>query len=138
MLKRIFAYYIPLTLLICIFFTNNRTIILNDGSTVINFYGFPYGYISSAYACTRCYEVFLVPLCITLLIIFASISLLSLIVRKFIKKYYAHRWGILFGLLITLACIVVFIVNTTDATFHFRPYTDYEVLKSQLNFGIYP
>jgi hypothetical protein len=138
LLNRIIAYYIPLTCIIFLFLTVNRTVILADGSTIINFYGFPWPYTTSAFACTGCYEVFLFPLALNLAVTFFSICFLSLLVKKFIKKYHAHRWGILFGLLISIASVIVFFINNSSTLFHLRPYHDYEVLKKEIKWGLHP
>jgi len=135
-LKKCLQYYLPVTLTLFMCVTIQRTVVTDGGYERL--YGLPFPYISSSYAFSMSYDVYLLAMIFNLLFYFV----LTVAVFTFIEmrgaKLKTHLAVLVLGIAISSFWIVTFVLMTRDSSFYFVNHTEYETTTRELIFGIRP
>jgi len=134
--KKIFQYYLPVTLTLFILLTIKRAVV-TDGA-YDRLYGFPLPYISSNYACTGCGDVYIAATLFDLLIYFIFVLLIFKGIEKSGVKLKTHWIPTSIGLLISLTWVGLFFLFSQDNLFKVTNDIDYKIVHSEVVFDQSP
>jgi len=129
--KKLFQYYLPITLTLFMMVTVKRTVVVED-SAIDRFYGFPLAYISSNFFCTGCYAVIVSNLAIDFAIYFIMVYLIAVLLSQLGLTLKTHWIAITIGSLISLFQIFFFCVITRASEFQFFNDLQYKTVKTEV------
>jgi hypothetical protein len=135
--KRFFQYYLPATLSLFMLVTIERGVQTDIGGYE-KLYGFPFPYISSNYAFTHHFDVYILALLLDLLLYFTVIFLCFYLVYKIGITLNTHWALISVGVAICLFWICTFTMITFESTFKLTNDFDYKTEIRHLHLGSYP
>ena len=101
-------------------------------------YGLPFPFISSNYAFTHHYDVYMLMMVIDLLLYFGATLLLYNFFERHVTKLKTHWLFISIGVIISIACICLFYVITFESTFKFLNEFDLKITGMHFYYGLYP
>lgn len=125
-------FYLPITAVLFWTVTIERVVVTDGGYDRL--YGFPFAFKSNVFACSFCYEVYVAPLLLNLLIDLAVVVILFKIVGLDKKNYNSKRALSYLGFIIIFISLGCFCVMTSDSFFKFRNDTDFQLLSRHLAF----
>jgi hypothetical protein len=136
-LKKLLQYFLPATLTLFMLLTVERNVDTDIGGYE-KLYGLPFAFISSNYAFTHHFDVYL-------LMMFIDLSFYFMVTLLFFKglevigfKLKTHWAFIAMGILISVFFFFSFYATTFESTFKFRNEFYFKIASSQLRFGTYP
>ena len=135
--KKLFQYYLPVTLTLFMLFTEKRTVTVDDGG-YDRLFGFPLPYISNNFGCTGCYDVYVIALLIDFSIYFMFIFFVFSWIEKLglTLKFYWVPFTI--GFLISAMWIGWFYLTTIDSRLKSLNDIDYKTTYWELVFSSSP
>jgi hypothetical protein len=128
---KIFQYYLPVSLTFFTFVTIERTVEGTDGG-YDRLYGLPLPWISSVFAFTHHYDVYLVPMAINLLFCFGLAILIFAVLSKLGLKLKTHWVVQFFGILLSLFYAFLFYVLVFESSFYFLNDVEYKTISMKL------
>lgn len=133
---KLFQYYLPATLTLFMLITIERTVVTDGGFDRL--WGCPLPYITSAYAFTWVYDIFVLALLFDLLFYFILTILLFAGLQKLGIKLKTHWSLVVLGVVITSIWCLLFIYTTSRSFFYLKNNTDYKTISTKLVFGHHP
>ena len=135
-LKNLLQYFLPTSLTIFMLFTIENEAITDGGYEKI--YGLPFPFISSQYAFTHHFDVFIPMMLIDYLFYF----IVTLLIFKGLEiigiKLKTHWSFISIGIIISIFCLKAFYWTTFESTFKLKNDTCFGTTNSHIHFGTYP
>ncbi|WP_184548380.1 hypothetical protein [Mucilaginibacter sp. FT3.2] len=129
--NKFLLYHLPLTLILFSFFTMEKSVIPFDGGSD-RLYGFPFSYKTGNLGCTGCYEVYIAPMTIDLLIYFVVIAIILKSLEKSGLKLRTH-WAVgLASLAISSLFIYFFFAVPDSLSYRFYNDTPYKTISKKL------
>jgi hypothetical protein len=125
-------YYMPFAFMLFIVVTMEREVITDEGYDRL--YGFPLPHISSAYASSFSYDVYVLPLICDLAVYLGLVFFFFKILEKVGLKLRDHWVVSLTGTLIIAASIYIFYQFTSESSFMLVNDLDFKVTDRQLRF----
>ena len=101
-------------------------------------YGLPIPYISSNYAFTHHFDVYILALLLDLTLYFALIVLIFKAIEKIGITLKTHWTFVMVGVIICLFWLCSFVMVTFESTFKLTNDFEYRTTRSQLHFGSFP
>lgn len=123
-IKKILQYYLPVCLTLFMLLTMERTVITDGGNDRL--YGLPWGWITSSYAASFRYDVFILPLLLNLLVFFAFAVAVFFVIGKAGLSLKANSFFIGLGIAVSLFWILEFYLLVNESAFYLQsklPYT---------------
>ena len=134
--RKIFQYYLPITLTLFMLVTIERTVITDGGND--RFYGLPFPYITSSYGYSFRYDVFILPMLFNLTIFFILTISICKLVEKIGLKLKTHWLFSILGTLVSLFWVTMFALTVQNSSFYAIDKSDYKSTSKTLIFGIRP
>ena len=136
-LRKLFQYFLPTTLTLFMLVTVERSV-HGDIGLYEKLYGLPFPYISSNYAFTHHYDIYIVPLLLDLLLYFVVTFLIFIAVQKIGITLRTHWTFIVVGIIICLFWLFFFVLISFESTFKLTNDFEYQTTQSHLFFGSFP
>jgi hypothetical protein len=130
MWSKYLQYYLPATALLFWAVTINRVVVTEDGG-YDRLYGFPFAFRSNAFACSFCYEVYVWPLLLDLLIDFVVVFLLFKALEKVGVKARSYRFSTAIGLLLIFFSLFWFCLLSFDSSFKLENKTPFKLVSQR-------
>src|SRR4030095_8442136 len=136
-LKRLFQYFLPTTLTLLMLLTIERNVDSDIGGYE-KLYGLPFPFISSNYAFTHHFDIYLLMMLLDLLFWFI-VALLLFKGFELIGLRLTTHWTLtVIGILIILFWAFTFYATTFESTFKLTNDFSYKVISKRFHFGTYP
>ena len=135
--KKLFQYYLPVTLTLFMTVTIKRAVI-PDGAPNDRLYGLPFPYITNNVSCTGCYEVYVGALLLDLAVYSLAVFLIFKALEKAGLQLKTHWLGITVGVLICMWWIGLFYLTTADSFFLLKDDYPDKIVHSELSFQHFP
>ena len=136
-LKKLFQYFLPTTLTLFMFVTIKRSVETDIGG-YDKLYGLPMPFISSNYAFTAHFDVYILSMLLDLLLYFIVTLLFFKLIERFGIKLKTHWTFISIGVIISIFWICSFAMITFESSFKLVNDFDFKTTSSQLYFGSFP
>ena len=135
-LKKLLQYFLPATLTLFMLLTIERNV--DTDMAYEKLYGLPLPFISSAFAFTHHFDVYM----LTMLVDFLFYLSVTLLFFKLLEasglNLKTHWIFISTGIIISIFWLFVFYETTFESTFKFVNDFDFRTTSSELRFGTYP
>jgi hypothetical protein len=135
--KTVIQYFLPVTLTLFMLVTIERRVQTDIGGYE-RLYGFPFAFISSNYAFTGHYDVYVLMMCSDLFVYFMATLLFFKLLHRLGIKLKTHWTLTSIGIMIAIVWICLFSMITFDSTFKLLNDFDSKTTSRQLYFGTYP
>ena len=135
--KKFFQYYLPATLSLFMLVTIERSVETDIGGYE-KLYGFLIPYISSNYAFTHHFDVYILALLLDLLLYFVLTFLCFYLIEKVGITLKTHWTFISIGVAICIFWLCSFAMTTFESTFKLTNDFDYRTTIRHLHLGSYP
>jgi hypothetical protein len=124
------VYHLLLTLVLFSFFTMEKEIIPFDGGSD-RLYGFPFSNITGNLGCTGCYEVYVAPMIIDLLIYFVAIAIVLKILERVGLKLRTHWLAGLVSLVVSGFFMSLFFAVPDSLSYRFYNHDPYKTISKR-------
>jgi hypothetical protein len=132
-IKKLFQYYLPVTLTLFMTVTIKRAVI-PDGGVEDRLYGLPFPYITNNVSCTGCYEVYVGALLLDLVVYSFAVFLIFKAAEKVGLLLKTHWLGITAGVVISMWWVGLFYLTTIDSFFLLKNDYPVKIVHSELSF----
>jgi len=112
--------------------------VIGDIGIYEKLYGLPIPYISSNYAFTHHFDIYILALFIDLILYFALTVIIFNVIEKIGIKLKTHWTLVTVGVIICLFWLCYFAMVTFESTFKLKNDFEYKSTKSNLHFGSFP
>jgi len=129
--SKFLVYHLLLTLVLFSLFTMEKEIIPFDGGSD-RLYGFPFSYKTGNLGCTGCYEVYVAPVIIDLLIYFVAIAVVLNLLERLGLKLRTHWVAGLASLAISGFFIYLFFAVPDSLSYRFYNDELYKTVSKRL------
>ena len=135
-LKKLLQYFLPTTLTLFMLISIERIVDTDGGYEKL--YGLPLSFISSSYAFTHHFDVYIPIMLIDFLLYFIVTLLFFKGLEIIGLKLRTHWTFITIGIIINVFWIFVFYATTFESTFKLTNDVYFRTTSSRLHFGTYP
>jgi len=135
-IKHLLQFYIPVTLTLFMLVTIERTVLTDGGYDKL--FGLPLPYVSSSYAFSFHYDVYILAMFFNLLFYFALTIAFFKILEKSRLNLKTNWAFIAIGTIVSLFWITIFALMTQDSSFKIKTNTEYKTTSKKLTFGVRP
>ncbi len=135
-LRKCLQYYLPVTFTLFMLVTIERIVVTDGGYDRL--YGLPFAYISSSYAFSMSYDVYILAMVSNIVFYFVLSIILLKVIEKIGLQLKTHWSLVSLGLIISLFWVVIFYLATKDSFFFLKNYTAYKTTSNKLVVGLKP
>ena len=135
--KKLLQYFLPATLTLFMLLTIERNVDTDIGGYE-KLYGFPFPFISSNYAFTHHFDVYIIMMLVDFSFYLIAAGLFFKILTTIGLKLKTHWAFILTGIIISVFWIFTFYAITFESSFKLTNDFDFKTTSKKLHFGTYP
>ena len=134
--KKVLQYYLPVSLTLFMLVTIQRTVITDGGNDRL--YGLPLPWITSSYASSFRYDVFIIPMLVNLLVFILFTSIIFWLLGKTGLSLKTNTFFMIAGIAICLFWILEWYLLVNESSFYSLSNLPYTITSQKLIWGSWP